>query len=98
MKKARPRDASRWSVGIPPLKIFTLAGAEMGSPELSRTVTEISALSPRKTVPSLALSWHRAGGAGKKRQGTIGSRNRTIRSGACSLGRHINAREDLLEE
>src|SRR5260370_7318011 len=92
MKKARPRDAFLWSVGIPSLKIFTLAGAEMGIPELSRTVTEISALSPRKRVPSLALSWHKAGGVVKKRQGTIGSMHRTIRSGARGFGRHINSR------
>src|SRR5882762_5227475 len=98
MKKARPRDASRWSVGIPSLKIFTLAGAEMGSPELSRTVTEISALSPRKRVPSLPLSWHRAGGVVKERQGSIGSMNRTIRSGARSFGRHINTRGEPDQE
>src|SRR2546430_4736000 len=98
MKKARPWDASFWSVGIPSLKIFTVAGAEMASPELSRTVTEISALSPRKRVPSLPLSWHKAGGGGKKRQGTKGSRNRRTRSGACSFGRHINARGEPDQE
>src|SRR5439155_26923485 len=32
------------------------------------------------------------------RQGTIGRSNRPFRGGACSLGRHINAAEDLLED
>src|SRR5437588_12502452 len=97
MKKARPRDASRWSVGIPPLKIFTLAGAEMGSPELSRTVTEISALSPRRTVPSAALSWHRAGCGAKKTQGSIGRRKCTIRESGHCLVRQIIARGGLVK-
>jgi hypothetical protein len=84
-------------VGIPSLKIFTLAGAEMGSPELSRTVTEISALSPRRTVPSAALSWHKAVCDAKKRQG-MGRRNRTIWRVRHCLARDINDLEELQKE
>src|ERR1700719_1950576 len=98
MKNARPREASFWSMGIPSLKILTLAGTVMASPELSRTVKEISALSPRRTVPSPPLSWHRAGGVEKERQRTKGSKNRTIRRGMCSLAKRINVREELVEE
>src|SRR5260370_22845727 len=65
----------------------------MGSPELSRTVTEISALSPRRRVPSLPLSWHKTGGGDDKRHAITGSRNCTNRRGVRRMARHPNTVE-----
>jgi hypothetical protein len=57
----------------------------MVSPEVSRTVSEISGLSPRKLVPSALLSWPYAETGAKKRRNRAGARNRRARNGALCM-------------